>query len=87
MNRFHPLATALALGLLWGLAQGVIGITAATLDYGTEWVNFFGSFYIGYAPTLVGALVGLIWGFIDAFVGGYVFAWLYNFLAKRLAPA
>lgn len=84
MNRLHPLALALASGVLWGLAQGLVGLTAALFNYGTPWITLWGSFYIGYAPTLAGSALGLLWGFVDGFVGAYFFALLFNFFAKRL---
>lgn len=80
-----PAAFGLAAGILWGLGVLVTGLAAALFGYGIQFVNVVGSFYIGYAPTVVGSIIGGVWGFFDALIGGFVFALLYNFLTKKFA--
>ncbi|VVB70965.1 Uncharacterised protein [uncultured archaeon] len=76
-------STALAAGILWGLALLFLGlISAATGGYASEFINTFGSVYFGYAPTFIGAIIGGILGFIDGAIAGAIFAWLYNYFSK-----
>jgi len=80
-KELNPKALGLTLGIIWGSAIFLIGITSMLYDYGTALVNLFSSLYIGYTATFGGSIVGAIWGFVDAGVGGVIIAWLYNKLA------
>ena len=70
-------AFGMAAGLVWGAAVLLLGLFA-TPQYGMPFVQFIGSLYPGYAPTVQGAFIGGFWGFVDGGIGALVFAWLYN---------
>ena len=69
---------ALAAGMTWGVGMFLLGLTSTYFGWGTALTEMFSSFYIGYAPTLVGSIIGGVWGFVDGAIGGAVFAFLYN---------
>ena len=71
----------LTLGIVWGAAVFLVGITSMLYGYGTDFVLLLDSIYVGYTATFGGSIVGAIWGFIDAGIGGVIIAWLYNKLA------
>lgn len=77
--------SAVALGVALGVACGLylfsIGLAAAYLDWGREFVAIASSVYKGYKATLVGSFIGLGWGFVDGFIGGFIIAWIYKWLA------
>ena len=75
-------ALGLALGILWGGACLIMGITTMFFNWGTLFVALMSSLYIGYKATILGSLLGGIWGFIDAGIAGLIIAWLYNKLSK-----
>jgi hypothetical protein len=81
MNKCQPLALGIAIGVLWALYVGGLGITAM-FNWGTALVAPLASLYIGYAASIVGAIVGAAWAFADGFVAGVVIAWVYNLTAK-----
>jgi hypothetical protein len=81
MNKCQPLALGVAIGVLWAIYVFFAGIFA-NFGWGAPLVNTLGSFYIGYAPSIVGAIIGAIWALIDGFVAGVVIAWIYNLVAK-----
>jgi hypothetical protein len=81
MNKCQPLALGIAIGVLWALYIGILGI-AAMYGWGAELVTAMASLYIGYAASLVGAVIGAVWAFIDGFIAGVVIAWVYNRFAK-----
>ena len=64
-----PVAVGLALGIYFGIGLFVFAITASLWGYCRIFVSFMSTFYIGYAPTLLGAFIGLLRGFVDAFIG------------------
>ncbi len=72
---------ALAGGILWGAGVLLVGLFAQA-GYGLPFVEFIGSLYLGYGPSLQGAIIGGIWGFIDMGIAALVFAWLYNKFLK-----
>ncbi|MFB6145368.1 MAG: hypothetical protein ABEJ99_02570 [Candidatus Nanohaloarchaea archaeon] len=47
-------------------------------------MNALGSFYLGYAPTAVGAIIGGIYALVDGAIGGYVVAYVYNWASEKL---
>ncbi len=77
-NRLKIVSFGLALGIATSVAILFLGIVAWLFGWGTDIVNVFGSFYIGYAPSFLGSIIGMIWGFFDGFIGGVIVAWLYN---------
>ncbi len=81
MNKLQPLALGIAIGVLWAVYVFFAGIFAG-FGWGAPLVATLGSFYIGYAPSIVGAIIGAIWAFVDGLVAGVVIAWIYNMTAK-----
>lgn len=85
--KVSALALGLTLGVLWGLAMGLIGIAHAIYpEYGREFFAFMGSIYPGMssAGTLLNIVVAVVYGVVDGFLGGYVMAAVYNFFASRV---
>jgi hypothetical protein len=75
------MALGVALGVLWAAYVFFAGIIAM-FNWGTELVNAFGSLYIGYDASVIGAIIGAVWAFSDGFIAGIVIAWVYNKVAK-----
>jgi uncharacterized membrane protein YqhA len=78
-----PKALGLSAGIIWSLALFILGLLSTYTGYGTEFVEFFGTVFLGYETTLLGSFIGLIGGFIDAFVGLYIFGSLYNYFVSK----
>ena len=76
--RLSVLGLGISLGIVWAVAMLITGIGATYFDYGNQFVEMFGSIYMGYEASLVGSLIGCAWGFVDAFVGGVIIALVYN---------
>jgi hypothetical protein len=79
--KFNPRAVAFALGILWGLAMLVTGLTNLIWgSYGQRFLEMMSSVYPGYHATrsIAEVIVGTLYGAIDGFIAGAVFAWLYN---------
>ncbi|AWF81186.1 hypothetical protein BTJ40_10350 [Microbulbifer sp. A4B17] len=81
MNRCAPNALGVAIGVLWAFYTFFCGITAM-FGWGTVLVEVLSSFYIGYAPTFIGAVIGAVWGFVDGYIAGIIIGWVYNKVAK-----
>jgi len=81
MNKLQPLALGIAIGVLWALYVGSVGITAM-FGWGAALVMPLASLYIGYDASIIGAIIGAVWAFVDGFVAGVVIAWVYNAVAK-----
>ena len=81
MEKCKPVALGVAIGVVWALYVGCLGI-AAMFGWGGGLVLPLAALYIGYAPSVVGAIIGAVWAFVDGFVGGIVIAWIYNAVAK-----
>jgi hypothetical protein len=81
MNKIQPIAFGIAIGVVWALGVGFVGIIAM-FGWGTAFVSALGSLYIGYGATVVGAVIGAIWALIDGFIAGALIAWIYNLAAK-----
>lgn len=81
MNKCQPVPLGVAVGVLWALYVGCLGITAM-FNWGTGLVDALGSLYIGYGASILGAIIGAIWAFVDGLVAGVIVAWIYNMLAK-----
>lgn len=84
MSKCQPLALGIAIGVLWAAAVFLLGI-AAMFDWGTLLVEAFGSLYVGYGASIIGAIIGAIWAFVDGFIAGAIIAWIYNAVAKPSA--
>jgi hypothetical protein len=76
--RLSPLALALALGILWGLAIFLIGLISSYYPHGKAFLTSL----LGFNPTVWDSLIGGLIGFVDAFIFGAILAWLYNLFAK-----
>ena len=81
MKKIDAKALGLSLGIIWS-ALIFFSAFMAMFGWADKIVDVFGSLYIGYAPTFIGAIIGAIWAFVDAFVGGLLIAWLYNKFVK-----
>jgi len=81
MNKCQPLALGVAIGVLWALYIGILGI-AAMYGWGAELVTAMASLYLGYAASVAGAVVGAVWAFADGLVAGVVIGWVYNRVAR-----
>ena len=82
MAKLDIKAFGLALGIVWGAAMFLLGLTTMWWNWGEGLQFIFGTLYIGYKPTFLGSIIGGVWGFIDAGIGGVVVAWLYNKLTR-----
>ena len=82
MLKLDVKAFGLAVGIVWGGAMFLLGISVMLFNWGTAWLNLLSSCYIGYKATFLGSIIGGIWGLIDAGIGGIIVAWLYNKFAK-----
>ncbi len=81
MEKCKPVALGVAIGVLWAIYVGCLGIMAM-FGWGTALVAPLASLYIGYGASVAGAIIGLIWAFVDGFIAGVVIAWIYNAVAK-----
>ncbi|MFA7298565.1 MAG: hypothetical protein WC010_02865 [Candidatus Absconditabacterales bacterium] len=79
-----PVAVGLALGIYFGIGLFIFALTASRFGYCKIFVSFVSTFYIGYAPTLLGAFIGLLRGFTDAFIGGFIITRLVEYFQKRM---
>jgi hypothetical protein len=80
-DKVQPVALGIAIGVLWAIYVGCLGITAI-FGWGTALVDALASLYIGYGASILGAIIGAIWAFIDGLVAGVVVGWIYNKLAS-----
>lgn len=78
------LSFGLAIGIVWGLAIFILGLTATYFNYGTSFVEWWKPFYLGYAATLQGSFIGLAFGILDGFIFGAAVAFIYNRLLKKI---
>jgi len=81
MNKCQPLALGIAIGVLWALSVGFLGITAM-FNWGAALVAPLGSLYIGYNASVIGSIIGATWAMVDGFIAGVIIAWVYNAVAK-----
>jgi hypothetical protein len=78
INKLCPCKLGFSLGLVWGLAMLVLGLTTLWCGYGAAWVKLMSSIYIGFKPTVLGSFIGLLYGLVDFFVFGFIVAKIYN---------
>lgn len=81
--RLDPKALAIALGLAWGSAVGLVGIVHVFWPgYGGAFLDVVASIYPGYHVGGLGeVIVGTLYALLDGAAGGAVVAWLYNLAA------
>lgn len=81
MKKLDVKATALSLGITWGLISLIAGWGAASgwCDY---YVEVMSSCYMGYSPTFGGGIIGGIYGFVFGVISGWVLANVYNYFTK-----
>ncbi len=84
MEKCQPVALGVAIGVLWAIYVGCVGITAM-FGWGNALLAALASLYIGYQASVIGALIGAAWAFVDGFIAGVVIAWVYNWVAKPSA--
>lgn len=77
-NHLCKVCLGMALGMTWGLGCLALGLLAMYCDWGAGIVEMLGSFYVGYAATLMGSVIGAVWGFVDGFIIGFLIAFFYN---------
>lgn len=78
--KIHAAKFGIAFGIVYALVFFLYGALAALFGWGHELAQIIGSFYVGFAPTLVGAVFGAVWGFVVGFVFFALGAWIYNSL-------
>jgi hypothetical protein len=77
-------ASALAGGILWGLALFVLTLMEAARGYGHA-LSKLSLVFPGYSVTYAGSIVGLIYGFVSGAIVLGIFCWLYNALGGAAA--
>jgi len=88
--KFNIGALALAVGLFWGGAILLVGVSNLIWpDYGRAFLQLAASIYPGYKATASfgQVVIGTLYGLVDGAIGGAVFAWLYNWLTTFFRPA
>lgn len=66
MGKLNVKALGLAVGIVWGLAMFLLGLTNMRCHWGAAITELMSSLYIGYKPTILGSVIGGVWGFLDA---------------------
>ena len=77
MQKLSVKAVAIASGTTWAIAILLAG-WAAAIGRGSQFVDVFDSYYIGYGPTFLGGIIGGVWAFFDKLIAGAIFALIYN---------
>ena len=88
--KFNIGALALAVGLFWGGAILLVGVSNLIWPgYGQAFLQLAASMYPGYSAgaTVGQVVIGTLYGLVDGAIGGAVFAWLYNWLSTFFRPA
>ena len=75
-----PVSLGLALGITNALFMLFFAWIAAMSGHGMEIIDQYGSFYLGYASSLVGGLIGAVWGLITGFITGALIGFFYNYI-------
>ncbi|MEK6916417.1 MAG: bacteriophage holin [Nanoarchaeota archaeon] len=78
MKKLDGQKIGIAVGSVTAIYMGALGLTAATLNWGSALVRTLSSVYIGYDASFMGMIIGALWGFLDGFILGYLFSWIYN---------
>ncbi len=82
LNRIHPIALGVALGVIEGIP--IFVATIILILQGESGPAFLSKLFPFYEISWSGAFIGLIEGMIDGFIGGVIMAWVYNFVTKFL---
>ena len=77
MQKLSVKAVAVAAGTTWAIAILLAG-WAAAIGWGSQFVDVFKPYYIGYGPTFLGGIIGGVWAFFDKLIAGLIFALIYN---------
>jgi hypothetical protein len=83
-SKIHPLALAITLATLSGLATTGTSLMFFIFYTGKPFVAMLGSMYVSYNPTLMNCFFAGAMVFINTFVACYIVAWVYNFLLKYM---
>ncbi|STY29027.1 Uncharacterised protein [Legionella wadsworthii] len=79
-TKINPLALAISISILSGLASFFMGVAAFVLYAGKPIVAMIGSLYLSYNPSMANAGLGAGLVLMNTFVSSYIAAWIYNFL-------
>ncbi len=85
--KLDPFKFGIACSIAWALlivstAFGAMFVQTESGTWGSEFVRVFGSLYVGFGPSLLGAFIGLLWGLFDGFLAGFIIASIYNYLNR-----
>lgn len=83
MTSLNIRALALSFATIWGLTVLFLGITSM-FGWGIDIVAVLGTFYLGYAPTILGAIIGTIWAFVNGIITAMIFGYLYRAFSSRV---
>lgn len=82
MTKLNVKAFTIACSLTWAISVLFLG-WASALGWGYGFVATLSTYYVGYAPTLLGDIIGALWALVDGAVGGWIFVLLYNAFAEK----
>jgi hypothetical protein len=88
--KFNIGAFSLTVGLFWGGAIFVVGVSNLIwTGYGSAFLQLASSIYPGYSggATFGQVVIVTLYGLVDGAIGGAVFGWLYNWLSAFFHPA
>jgi len=82
--RLNTLATAIGIGLLWGMVLFVATLFLALRDGAAAGphLGLLSQYFPGYSVTILGSFVGLFYAFLVGGVAGYLLTSIYNRLAR-----
>ena len=84
-------ATAIAAGVLWGVAIFLVGIgnlISPYRSYGFSFLEAVSSVYPGFRPYggFGNVLTGTVYGLVDGAIAGLFFGWIYNLCVGDKVP-
>ena len=84
LMRLNAVATAIGLGLLFGLVLFVTTIVLALRDgpMAGPHLGLLSQYFPGYSVTVVGSFVGFVYAAIVGGVAGFLLAWITNRLTR-----
>lgn len=77
-----PVSLGLGIGVACALSMLFFALSVMWFDYGTVIIEQYGSIYVGYGPTFLGALIGAFWGLVHGFIFGFIAALVYNCISR-----